>query len=80
MMIMMMMMMIILLVLVLVDVGHGVHLELWLPHSLSSLFLNASADSAVTTDSGRLFQGATTLCLAEKVPAYCRRLLLVSSS
>jgi len=75
----MMMMMIILLVLVLVDVGHGVgvHLELW---SLSSLFLNALADSAVTTDSGRLFQGATSLCLAEKVPAYCRRLLLVSSS
>ena len=37
---------------VLVDVGHDVHLELWLPHSLSSLFLNALTDLAVTTDSG----------------------------
>jgi len=39
------------LVLVLVDVGHGVYLELRLPHSLSSLFLNALTDSDVTTDS-----------------------------
>jgi len=58
--------------LVLVDV------ELWLPHSLSSLFLNALTDSAVTTDSGSLFQGTTTLWL-KKFRRSSRRLLLVSS-
>ena len=39
------------------------NLQTRLPRATSSVALNASRDGASTTSSGKLFQGATTLCV-----------------